>query len=158
MVGIGDAHIGSGGGGNVGNDVVVDAAVIGVQPHFHGDVGVQRVELGNGLLVDIGLGDVGVVLGPEGDGKLAAGIQLLWQLEAGALPGPVAAGKGQQQGGDQQQGKHSFFHPLVPPLATPAMIFLWKSRNSTISGREITTTAAIMAGMFSRPKPFSRIS
>ena len=25
-------------------------------------------------------------------------------------------------------------------------------------GSEITTTAAIMAGMFSRPKPFSRIS
>ena len=38
------------------------------------------------------------------------------------------------------------------------MIFLWKIRNSTISGTEMTTTAAIIAGMFSRPKPFSRIS
>ena len=37
------------------------------------------------------------------------------------------------------------------------MIFLRKSRNSTTSGTEITTTAAIIAGMFSRPKPFSRI-
>lgn len=27
-----------------------------------------------------------------------------------------------------------------------------------MSGTEITTTAAIMAGIFSRPKPFSRIS
>ena len=38
------------------------------------------------------------------------------------------------------------------------MIFRRKIRNSTISGTEMTTTAAIMAGMFSRPKPFSRIS
>ena len=38
------------------------------------------------------------------------------------------------------------------------MILLRKIRNSTISGTEITTTAAIIAGMFSRPKPFSRIS
>ena len=52
----------------------------------------------------------------------------------------------------------SFFHPLVPPLETPAMIFLWKMRNRTISGIEMTTTAAIIAGIFSRPKPFSRIS
>lgn len=33
-----------------------------------------------------------------------------------------------------------------------------KIRNSAISGAEMTTTAAIIAGMFSRPKPFSRIS
>ena len=38
------------------------------------------------------------------------------------------------------------------------MIFFRKIRNRTISGTEMTTTAAIMAGMFSRPKPFSRIS
>ena len=55
-----------------------------------------------------------------------------------------------------QAAKQSF--PLVPPLATPAMIFLWKIKNRMIRGREMTTTAAIMAGIFSRPKPFSRIS
>ena len=49
-------------------------------------------------------------------------------------------------------------HPFVPPLETPSMIFLWKSRNSKMSGRDTITTAAIMAGMFSRPRPFSRIS
>ena len=49
-------------------------------------------------------------------------------------------------------------YPFVPPLATPSMIFLRKIKNSTISGTEMTTTAAIIAGMFSRPKPFSRIS
>ena len=40
----------------------------------------------------------------------------------------------------------------------PAMIFLRKIRNSTISGAEMTQTAAIMAGILSLPKPFSRIS
>ena len=49
-------------------------------------------------------------------------------------------------------------YPLVPPLATPAMTLRRKIRNSRIRGTEITTTAAIIAGMFSRPKPFSRIS
>ena len=60
----------------------------------------------------------------------------------------------------QKEGRESVSpdHPLVPPLETPAMTFLRKIRNSTISGTEMTTTAAIMAGMFSRPKPFSRIS
>ena len=38
------------------------------------------------------------------------------------------------------------------------MIFFRNARNSSTSGTEITTTAAIMAGIFSRPKPFSRIS
>ena len=37
------------------------------------------------------------------------------------------------------------------------MILLRKTRKSTISGMEITTTAAIMAGMLSRPKPCSRL-
>ena len=38
------------------------------------------------------------------------------------------------------------------------MIFLRKIRKRTISGTEMATTAAIMAGTFARPKPFWRIS
>ena len=49
-------------------------------------------------------------------------------------------------------------HPFVPPLDTPSMTFFLNIRNSTISGTDITTTAAIIAGTFSRPNPFSRIS
>ena len=37
------------------------------------------------------------------------------------------------------------------------MILFLNSKNKTISGREMTTTAAIIAGMFSLPKPFSRM-
>ena len=37
------------------------------------------------------------------------------------------------------------------------MIFLRKTKNSKISGTEMTSTAAIMAGIFSRQKPFSRM-
>ena len=54
--------------------------------------------------------------------------------------------------------QYEFFHPFVPPLATPSMIFLRKTRKRMIKGRLITTTAAIIAGIFSRPKPFSLIS
>ena len=52
----------------------------------------------------------------------------------------------------------AFSYPFVPLLETPSMIFSRKIRKSTTSGIEITTTAAIMAGIFSRPNPFSRIS
>ena len=38
------------------------------------------------------------------------------------------------------------------------MIFFRKMRKRTINGTLMTTTAAIIAGVFSRPKPFSRIS
>ena len=38
---------------------------------------------------------------------------------------------------------------------TPAIIFRLNIRNKTTSGTEITTTAAIIAGTFSLPKPFS---
>ena len=74
--------------------------------------------------------------------------------------GIVAAGQSHQRCQHQQQRQKfaKFHHPLVPPLETPSMIFLRNTRNSTISGTEMTTTAAIMAGMFSLPKPFSRIS
>ena len=58
----------------------------------------------------------------------------------------------------QAESLFDIFHPFVPPLATPSMILLRKNRNSIIRGREMTTTAAIIAGIFSLPKPFSRIS
>ena len=64
---------------------------------------------------------------------------------------------GEDQDQEKDKGK-LLFHPFVPPLETPAMIFFRKTRNSTISGTLITTTAAIIAGVFSRPKPFSRIA
>ena len=41
MVRVGDAHIGGGLGGDVGDHIVVDLAVIGIQPQVYGDVGVE---------------------------------------------------------------------------------------------------------------------
>ena len=158
MVRIGDAYIGGGVGGNVGDHIVIDPAVVGVQPQVHGDTGVELLKVRNGLLVDIGLGNVGIVLGPEGDLIAAAFVEGFRNGEGALISCPVAAGKQRRQGQGRKERGNYFFHPLVPPLATPAMIFLWKTRNRIMRGREMTTTAAIMAGMFSRPKPFSRIS
>ena len=155
VVRVGDAHVGGGARGNVGDDVVVDFAVVGVQPQIHVDVGVQRLKILDGLLIDRHLIFVGVVFRPEGDFIVPGVVKGLRHREGDLLPGTVAAAQHKAPG--QQQRKQAF-HPLVPPLATPAMIFLRNSRNSTMSGTEMTTTAAIMAGMFSRPKPFSRIS
>ena len=49
-------------------------------------------------------------------------------------------------------------HPLVPVLATPDIICFLKIMNKAIRGIDTHTTAAIIAGMFSLPIPFSLIS
>ena len=164
VVGVGDADVGGGVGCDVGDDVVVDFAVIRVQPEIHGDVGIQRFKVRNGLLVDVHLSHVGIVFCPEGDLIAPGGVKVVRNRvgdgSGGILPGgqrTVAAGEGKGQHKGKRERKQ-LFHPFTPPLETPSMIFLRKIRNSTISGREMATTAAIMAGMFSRPKPFSRIS
>ena len=166
VVRIGDAHIWGGICGNVGNDIVVNLAVIGVKPQIHSDIGVQGFEIGNGLFVDLCLGFIGVVFCPEGNLVITGGIKLLRNGEGTLLLCTVAACKACQKGSSQCGNKEFFpwkfmlvcYHPFVPPLETPAIILLRKTRNKIIRGSEITTTAAIIAGMFSRPKPFSRIS
>ena len=163
VVRIGDADIGCGIGGDVRDDIVVDAPVVGIEPHVHRDIRVQGLKVRDGLLVDGRLDLVGVVFGPEGDFVLPGTVKALRNRE-GCSPAGAVAGAQRQHAEEHQQrqkeGRESVSpdHPLVPPLETPAMTFLRKIRNSTISGTEMTTTAAIMAGMFSRPKPFSRIS
>ena len=164
VVGVGDADVGGGVGCDVGNDVVVNFAVVRVQPEIHGDVGIQGFKIRDGLFVDVHLGHVGVVFRPEGDLIAPGGVKVVRNLvgdgSGGIFPGgkrAVTAGEGKGQHKGKRERKQ-FFHPFTPPLETPSMIFFRKIRNSTISGREMATTAAIMAGMFSRPKPFSRIS
>ena len=158
MVRVGDAHVGGGSRGDVGDHVVIDVPVVGVQPQIHGDVGVQLLKIRDGLLVDVGLGHVGVVLRPKGDLIVPLNaLRLGGHRKGGLLPGAVAGREAQPQG-HRQQEREKPFHPLVPPCDTPSMIFFRKARNSRISGTLMTTTAAIMAGMFSRPKPFSLIS
>ena len=160
VVRVGDAHVGGGIGGDVGDDIVVDLAVVGVQPQLHRDVGIQRLKIVDGLVVDVHLRLIGVVLGPERDLVLPGLVKAVRHGE-GVLPaGAVAAAQRQQREQRQQQRgePHFFHHPLVPPLETPSMTLLRNRRNSTISGTEMTTTAAIMAGIFSRPKPFSRMA
>ena len=169
MVRIGNTDIGRRVGGDVGDDIIVDLAVIRIQAHIDFDVGIDRLEVRDGLFIYGGLGLVGIVLGPEGELELPGSIKGFRYLEfrhtGGAMAaGQQPAGQRQQQDKDRQEPAQErrtyffIFHPLIPPLETPAMIFLRKIRKRTISGIEIATTAAIMAGMFSRPKPFSRIS
>ena len=67
MVRVCDAHIGRGVGSNVGDHILIDAAVISVELQRHLDVGVNGLEILDGLLVDIGLGNIALRLGPEGD-------------------------------------------------------------------------------------------
>ena len=147
-------------GGDVGNDVVVDFAVIRIQAQVDLNVRVQRFKPFDGVLVNGNLGHVGVVLRPERDFVLLRFIKFFGNIENLQPFGAMAACQGKQADKqiDKQKPLALLSHPFVPPLATPAMIFCRKIRNRTISGTEIETTAAIMAGMFSRPNPLSRIA
>ena len=161
MVRVGNAHIWGGSRGDIGNDIVINLAVISVKPKVYRNVWVQRLEILDGFLVNRSLGFVGVVFCPEGNLIILGGIEFLRDGEGLQSTGAVTAGEHQhpcKHQGEHQPFSEQFSHPFVPPLATPAIIFLRKIKKRIISGREITTTAAIIAGIFSRPKPFSRIS
>ena len=157
MVGIGNADIGCGICGNIGDDIVIDLAIVGIKPQIHLNVGIAFFKSGDGVFVDLYLRHVGVVFCPEGNLVVFCGVELLGNGK-GTLFFRAVTGRERENHHKEQQDRYKLFHPFVPPLDTPSMIFLRNSRNSTISGREMTTTAAIMAGIFSRPKPFSRIS
>ena len=70
----------------------------------------------------------------------------------------VAGGERKEKRRNKQKNNNFLHHPFVPPLETPDIILRLKMRKITISGTEIATTAAIIAGTLSRPKPFSRIA
>ena len=159
MVRVGNTDIGRCIGGDIGDDVVVNGAVVRIGTDIHMNVGVEGLKVLNGLFIDLDLGLVGIVLGPEGNVVISGGVEFFRQLKGYTFGGSVAAC--QQSAADKDQHQHKrqksssgLFHPLIPPLETPAMIFLRKIRKRTISGTEMATTAAIMAGTFSRPKPF----
>ena len=158
MVRIGDADVRRRVRGNIGQHIPVNLIVIRVQPHRDRDVGIQLLKVRDCFLVDLRLGLVGVILRPENDLHRSGFIKAF--RDGKALPADLPVAGGQQQQGGQQQAEpsdsSSDSHPLVPPLDTPAMIFFRKTRNRAISGRLMTTTAAIIAGVFSRPKPLSR--
>ena len=103
VVRVGDADVGGGVGCDVGNDVIVDFAVVRIKPQVHGDVGIQLLEIFNGLLVDVHLGLVGVVFGPEGDFVVPAVVKGFGNLEGCLFLGTVAACEGQAQKQKKQQ-------------------------------------------------------
>ena len=85
MVRVRDADIGCGIGCNVGDDIIIDATVVGIEAHIHGDIRVQRLKVRNGLLVNRGLDFVGVVLRPEGDVIMLRAVEALGDREGSAL-------------------------------------------------------------------------
>ena len=158
MVRVGDADVGRRVGRDVGDHVVVNLVIVRIGPDGHGDVGIEGLEVFDGLPVNLRLGFVGVVLRPEDDFHRFAFVEPLGNHERAPVHLAVA---GRQHRNDQEQNhrqRDPLFHPFVPPLETPAMIFFRKIRKRMISGALMTTTAAIMAGVFSRPAPFSRSS
>ena len=159
MIRIGDTYIRGGTGGNIRDDIIIDIAIVRVQFECDGDIWIQAFEVLDGLFVNGGLCGVRVIFGPEGDLILARSVEGFGHFKGRQiLCIAMTAGKTQRQKQEAEYTGDILSHPLVPPLDTPDMIFLRKIRNRIIKGTEMTTTAAIMAGIFSRPKPFSRIS
>ena len=81
MVRISDTDIGRRVGGDVGNDIIVDLAVIRIQAHIYFDVGIDLLEVPDGLFINGSLGLVGIVLGPESELELPGRIKGFRYLE-----------------------------------------------------------------------------
>ena len=162
MVRISDTHIGRSIRRYIRDHIIINFAVIRIQPQIHRNIGIKSLEIRNCFLIDGCLGFVGIIFSPESNFILPGSIKLFRNGKSVHPFLPMTTGKKKQaSAGKRNAGKYlfkNFCHPLVPPLDTPAIILLRKIKNSTIKGTEITTTAAIIAGIFSRPNPFSRIS
>ena len=56
MVRIGDADIRGGIGGNIGDNVIIDSAVVRIQAQVYRNIGIKRLKVLNGFFVNIRLG------------------------------------------------------------------------------------------------------
>ena len=97
VIRVGDADIGCRIGGNIGNDIVVNFAVIRVQVQVYRDIGIQGFKICNGFLVDFRLGFVGIIFRPEGDLIVPGSIEFLRNGEFRQPLGTMAAGQRQGQ-------------------------------------------------------------
>ena len=161
MVGIGYAYIRRCVGCNVCDNVVIYFAVVRIKPKAYFYVWVEQFKVAYGLLVYPCLVLIGIVLGPEGKLILPRSIELLRHYERIHAAGAVARRERAAERNERYYKAYGFYcaaHPFNPPLDTPSIIFFLKIRNSAMSGTDIATTAAIIAGMLSRPKPPSRMA
>ena len=60
---------------DIGDHIVIDLPVIRIEPEIYGNIGVQRLKVLDGLLVDIGLPFIGIVFCPEGDLIIRFGVK-----------------------------------------------------------------------------------
>ena len=67
MIRIGDTYVGRGIGCDIGDYVVINLTVIGIESHVDFDVWIKSLKVFNRLIVNRGLSLVGIVLGPEGN-------------------------------------------------------------------------------------------
>ena len=145
----------------IGYNIVIYFAVIRIKPDIHLYVRIKRFKIGYCFFIYFCLSFVCIVLCPKGYLVVARSVKSARHFENRSTFRTVTSRKYHKCGYEQNKRKDSCadpFHPFVPPLETPAIIFLRKIRNSIISGSDTATTAAIIAGMFSLPKPFSLIS
>ena len=161
VIRIGNADIGRCPCRNIGDHIIINIAIVGIKPQIYRNIGIDLFKIRNGFLIDLCLGLVGIILCPESDRIISVLLKALRHRKRFQSLRTVTSRKQYHAGRHSPKQSPFFpfdFHPLVPPLDTPVMILSLKIRNKTISGTEMITTAAIIAGIFSLPKPFSLIS
>jgi hypothetical protein len=97
MVGIGNADVRGRIGSNIGNNVLINETVIGIQLELDLDIGVDRLKIGNRFSVDALLGGVVFVFCPEGDLVIPRGIKRIGNSKGFAVLRAVTARKRGQQ-------------------------------------------------------------
>ena len=107
MVRVGNADIGGCAGGDICDHIVVDLAVIRVEPQIYFDIGIQFLEIIDGLLVDRSLRLVGIVFGPECDLIIDGSIKFFRHGKRGEALFSVAACQKKYHTKDKNNCRHT---------------------------------------------------
>ena len=93
MVGVGDAYVGRGIRGNIGDNIIINFSIIRIQTEIDSDVRIQRLKICNCLFINIRLRLVRIIFGPKSDLVLPGGIELFGDGKGFLASFAVAAGK-----------------------------------------------------------------
>lgn len=112
MVGIGDADVGGGPGGDIGDHVVVDLSIVCIQPQVYRDIGIQGLEILNGLFVNVRLTLVGVILAQKVISYVFVSSKVSGGWKASVSLEPWQPARKTEQAAPRKRGK-SRFHRII---------------------------------------------
>ena len=107
MVRVGDAHIRRSARGNIGDHIIVNVVIVGIKPQVYRNIRIQFLKIRYGLAVNIRLGLIGVIFGPERDFIVPGSVDFLRDSESCLLPASMTASQEETAVQPAKQSKQS---------------------------------------------------